>query len=122
MPRPRCTKGAYVDQRLTDVLGNVLVAGVGQVTEGAEAEGDEFVVEGVEFAERRDMEEGASEQADIALKGAAAGDETGEEVGKAAIAHLNAINPVTERAEGIETRKVEGGGRSHVREGGWVDG
>ena len=97
------------------------MAGVGEVAEGAEAEGDEFVVEGVEFAEGRDVEKGASEQVNIALEGAAAGDKASEEMGKAAIAHPNMVNPVAERAEGIEVGEVEGGGGGHgVRVDRWM--
>lgn len=61
------------NDELTNVILNIFTASICEVAEGAEAEGDEFVVEGVEFAEGRDVV-GVTKQGEGTFKGAGAGD------------------------------------------------
>jgi hypothetical protein len=58
---------------LADVISNIFSAGVREVAEGTEAEGNELVVEGVEFAEGWDVE-AVAEEGEGAFKRTGAGD------------------------------------------------
>jgi hypothetical protein len=55
---------------------------------------DEFFVEGIQFAEGWDAAEGASEEGDVSGKGAGGWNKSADQVGKAAIANLDMIQPV----------------------------
>jgi hypothetical protein len=79
----------------TNVLGYVFTADIGQVSKGAKAQAHQLVVHRVEFAQGRNVE-GTAQKGDIALKGAAARNQTADPVGKAVIRHLDLVHPAAQ--------------------------
>ncbi len=64
---------APVMDQSTNVLFDIFFANVCEIAKGTETKEDKFVVEGVEFAEGRDMV-GVAEQSEDTFKGAGTGD------------------------------------------------
>jgi hypothetical protein len=70
-----------------------LTAFIHEVTHGPEADGDELIVEGIQLAQRRNAEQGATEEGDFALKGTLARNDFVEQAGGFGIGDFHLVEP-----------------------------
>jgi hypothetical protein len=82
--------------KLANVVIHVFATVIGQITQRPKPQGHKLVVKGVEFAQRRGVEE-VAKQGEFVLKGAGAGNQAADQMGETRIANINAIDPAANR-------------------------
>jgi hypothetical protein len=84
---------------LGDSAGQPGVLDLLQPAEASEAQGDQLVIERVDLAHRRDVDQLPAEQLHVALKRALGGDQPHQEAGDLRIGRLERIHPAPHRIE-----------------------
>lgn len=73
------------------VGANILTAFVCQIAKGTKPQSDQLVVEGIELAERRDVQQRPTEEFDVPLEWALGRDQLGEATGDGAVLNWKGI-------------------------------
>ena len=86
------------------VAANIFAAHICQIAHGPEAQSNELVIERIELAEGRNVENSSPKHFEGALEGTLGGDRSTNHMGSLAIGYLQVVQPLTDELKWDEAR------------------